>query len=242
MQKILEEIKSVQGVTGVLVWNKKTLSSSQILPANFAFGMIKSTCQKMANLAQALGVFAKAELFYANGIAIFLDQPSTLILILGRTNLDSRLLDLVLNSCLARLEKLLSFKRLEGDDFPVLEQKKMDRLLEGMNLISSYISDRIGAYRTTQNLRQAKDKLIASHSFMANLFVDNNARLSIIKGKQGLWSGEVILAFAKWVAYTEKLCFKKEKAIDLKKITSPIEQDLDEMGFYFAFHNIRGNI
>lgn len=242
MQKILEEIRSVQGVTGVLVWNKKTLSSSQLLPASFALGMIKSTCHKMANLSGDFGASAKVELFYANGVAVFLDQPSALILILGRTNLDFELLDLVLNSCLTRLEKTLSFRQLQGADFPVLEQEKMDCLLEGMNLISGYISDKIGAYRTTQNLRQAKDKLIAPHPFMANLFVDNNAKISIIKGKRGLWSGEVILVFAKWAAYTEKLCFKKEKVIDLKKITSSIQQDLEEMGFYFAFHNTTENI
>jgi hypothetical protein len=242
MQKILEEIKSVQGITGVLIWDKKSLRSFQLLPASFATSVIKSTCSKMIKLAQGMKSQAEVKLFYDNGTVIILSRPSALILILGRADLNFSLLNLVLSSTLLRLEKILTSEEMGKSDFPPLEQKKVNYLIEGMNLLSHFVSDKIGPYKTTQNLRQAKEKLISAYPLMANLFVDNNANISVLKGKGGLWSGEVVLAFAKWAAHLEKLSFKKERVLDLKKITSPLEESLEEMGFYFVFQNIRENI
>ena len=242
MQRILEEIKSVQGITGVLIWDKRRLNSYQLFPASFTASVIKSTCSKLVKLAQNLGPSAKVKLFFNNGIAIILSRPQALILVLGQANLNFSFLDLVLSSCLLRLDKLLSSKKMEKIDFPPLEQEKVNYLIEGMNLLSGYLVEKIGAYRATQDLRQAKEKLIVSHPFMANLFVDNNAHISIIKGREGMWSGEIVLAFAKWAAYLEKLSFKKQRKVDLKKITSSLEKNLEEMGFYFIFDNIKENI
>lgn len=242
MQKVLEEIKAVQGVTGVLIWDKKTLRSSELLPASFASGAIKSTCSKIIKLGQDMKSQGEVKLFYANGIAIILSRPSALILILARPDLNFPLLNLVLGASLLRLEKILAAKEVGKLDFPPLEQKKVNLLIDGMNLLSRFVSDKLGPYKTTQNLRQAKEKLVTSHPFMANLFVDNNANISVIKGKEGTWSGEVIMAFAKWAAHLEKLSFKKERVLDLKKITSPHQESLEGMGFYFVFQNIRENI
>ena len=242
MQKILEEIKSVQGVAGVLVWDKRALKSFQLLPASFANAVVKSTCSKLIKVAQSLKPPAELKLLYEAGNAILIHRTNLVLLILGRSDLNPSLLDLVLNSSLLRLDKILASRQTEIADSPPLEQKKVNQLIEATNLLSRFISDKIGPYRTTQNLRQVKEKLIGAHPFLANLFVDNNANISVIKGKEGLWSGEVVLAFAKWAANLEKLSFKKGDALDLKKITSSLEESLEEMGFYFVFQNVAENI
>ena len=242
MQKVLEEIRSVKGIMGVLIWDKSTPDPQHLLPASFTINTIKSTCSKLTKLAQSLGPSAKVKLFYDNGIAIVLNQPRALILILCRADLDFQLFNLVLSSALFRLDNLLDTKRMQKQDFPPLEQKRVDFLIEATNLLSSYLSGKIGTYKTTQNLRQVKEKLIKEFPFMANLFVDNNARVSIIKGKEGIWSGEVLLAFAKWMTFLEKLSFTKQWKIDLRRITSSLEKNLEEMGFYFALQNLRENI
>lgn len=241
MQKLLEEIRAVLGVTGVLVWDKKRLVSFPLLPSSFAEGIVRSICSKMVKLAGELKSNSQIKLVYENGTALVLNRPNAAVLVLGRANLNFPLLDLVLSSSLSRLDRFL----LPGAERvvpPPLEQKKVDFLVGGMNLLSRFVCDKIGPYRTTQNLRKVKDRLATSYPFMANLFVDNNASISIIKGKQGIWSGEVVLAFAKWAAGLEKLSFKKQGEIDLKKITSPLEENLEGLGFYFLFQNMKGNI
>ena len=242
MQNILEEIKSVRGVTGVIIWDKKTLSSHQLLPASFSPSAIKSTCSKMMKLSQDLNPPAELRLFHKNGNATVLNRSSSIILILGRDDLNFSLLDLVLSSIPLRLEKLLNPQSAKKLNFSPLNQEKTNHLIEAMNLVSSHLTDNIGAYSVTQKLRQAKDKLITRYSFMANLFVDNNAKISTVKGKEGIWSGEIVLAFAKWIVLLERLALKKGRGIDLKKTTLPLKKALEEMGFYFTFENIKRNI
>ncbi len=242
MQKVLEEIRAVSGVSGILIWDKTRACPFRLLPASFAEGIIKSVCSKMVRLAGDLKSQAQVRLFYSNGTVLMFNRANAVVLILCRPDLNLSLLDLVLGSSLARLDKLLGPGGMEKSISAPLEQKKVDFLIRGMNLLSRFIGDKIGPYRTTQNLRKAKEKLIPSYPFMANLFVDNNASISIIKGKQGIWSGEVVLAFAKWAALLEKLSFKRQGEIDLKKITSPLEENLEGLGLYFLYQNMRENI
>ncbi|MDP2961108.1 MAG: hypothetical protein Q8N71_06755, partial [candidate division Zixibacteria bacterium] len=88
MNKTLQEIKSVQGVTGVLVLDKKEGITYQLTPASFPTEGLKELGVRLSRLVKLLSTEIKLELKFENGTAFFYNLERGAILIFGRPGIN----------------------------------------------------------------------------------------------------------------------------------------------------------
>src|SRR4030042_6315637 len=108
MNKILQEIKSVQGVSGVLVLDKKEGITYQLTPASFPTEGLKEVGLRLSRLSKACPVDLSLELRFENGLALLYNLERGTVFIFGRLGINLSILELVLKSAFLSIERKLS--------------------------------------------------------------------------------------------------------------------------------------
>lgn len=241
MNRVIEEIKAVQGVSGVLILDLENSVTYQLLPASFEKDTLRSLTMVLLSLCKKIEKPVRIDLKFDNGIALFVKLNHGAVLTYGRPSLNLSLLKLVLKSSVPTIEKRLKRERDEIKGTPqgkistTLSQIYVEPLIEAMNQIASIYRKYIGTYLLTQNLREAKEKLLKEFPFLINFSVDNNGMLLMIKGKEDMVKGDVIFAFARWVSFLKELCQKVSpeiRRLKMRELTKDSAEKLEEIGFY----------
>lgn len=247
MNEILQEIKSVQGVTGVLVLNKNEGITYQVTPVSFPKDGLKDVGTRLSRLAKASSAGTSLELRFENGLAFFYNLDRGAVLIFGRPGMNLSVLNLVLKSAFLSIERKLSkkgeqpsFREEEKASF-FLDKIYLEHLIAALNQIAGTLKQKLGAYSVTQNLRRSKEEFLLQFAILQNYFVDNNGTVSLIRGKEEEASTEVLKAFALWISHFIHLCSVQEPEIltDIRALTSGLEEKLEMMGFYETYDKLR---
>lgn len=248
MNKTLQEIKSVQGVTGVLVLDKEEGITYQLTPASFSTEGLKELGIRLSRLVKLLSTEIKLELKFENGTAFFFNLERGAILIFGRPGINLPILNLVLKSTFLAIERKLAKREEEPQ---TVEEKKgsflldkiyLEHLLLALNQIAKIYKQKLGTYLVTQNLRRSKEELLPKFSLLHNFFVDNNGIVSIIRGKEEEdLPFDSIKAFAIWISFFIHLCYSHspELLTDIKELTKGLEDNLEQMGFYETYERLK---
>ena len=241
MNKILEELKAVQGVSGVLILDLESLLTHQLLPASFDRARLGSLTVNLLALCEKAEGPVGIDLKFNNGAAFLAKLNHSAILIYGRPSLNLSLLKLVLKSSARTIERSLLRKReqskgrFEDKSSTPLVQMYVRPLVEAMNQIASVYKKYIGTYPLTQNLREAKGKLSKEFPFLTNFAVDNTGLVSAIKGGEDLVREDVVLSFSRWASLLTEFCQRispETKRLDIRELTKDSAQKLEEIGFY----------
>jgi hypothetical protein len=241
LNKILEEIKAVQGVSGVLILDLKTSVTYQLLPAYFEKEGLHSLVRILLIFCQQMGKPIRMDLKFDNGMALFTRLNTVAVLVYGRPSLNLSLLKLVLKSSIATIEKRIMRRREKIREAPedktsISEaQIYVKPLVEMINQIASVYQRYTGTYLLTQNLRQAREKLLKEFPFLINFTIDNNGKVLTIKGKEDLAKEDVTSAFARWVSLLKELCQKfspEIRRLEVADLTKDLAEKLEEIGFY----------
>src|SRR3990172_13344284 len=107
LNEALYQLKSVPGVSGVLVLDKTKNSTYQLLPASFSQMAIKNLAVRLLELTRDWSESQKIELKFDNGLAWVINMDKVSVLILARRDLSLPDLNLVLKSALVSIEKRL---------------------------------------------------------------------------------------------------------------------------------------
>jgi hypothetical protein len=247
MNKTLQEIKSVQGVTGVLVLDKKEGVTYQLTPASFPTEGLKEIGLRLSRLVKLSSTELSLELRFENGIAFFYNLDRGAILIFGRPGINLPILNLVLKSAFLAIERKLTKREEPHTDEEkkgsfLLDKIYLEHLLLALNQIAKTYKQKLGTYLVTQNLRRSKEKFLLKFSLLQNFFVDNNGNVSIIQGKEEEdLPFDSIKAFAVWISFFIHLCssHNPELLTDIRELTKELEENLDQMGFYEAYEKLK---
>jgi predicted regulator of Ras-like GTPase activity (Roadblock/LC7/MglB family) len=113
MERILNDIKSVPGISGVLVLDKDTLKSYHLLPATFSSESIQNIRTKLLKLSEKMNEQSRLDLKFEHGVGLVYNLERSAILIFGKSNLNFSILGLVMKSALQAIERKLAIKAKE---------------------------------------------------------------------------------------------------------------------------------
>jgi len=246
MNKILQEIKSVQGVTGVLVLDKKEGVTYQLTPASFPSEGLKELGLRLSRLTKLSSAVMSLELRFENGIAFFYNLDRGAIFIFGRPGINLPILDLVLKSVFLSIERKLAKKgekphpQEEKKSSFILDKIYLEHLLQALNQIAKIYKQKLGTYLVTQNLRRSKEELLLKFELLQNFFVDNNGTVSLIRGKEEEVPFDSLKAFALLIHLFIHLCssYDPELLTDIRELTKGLEEKLEQMGFYETYEKL----
>jgi len=254
METILNDIRSVPGITGVLVLDKDTLESYHLLPATFSSEAIGNIRTKLLKLSEKMNQQSRLDLKFEHGVGLVYNLEKSAILIFGKSNLNFSVLGLVLKSALQGIERKLVAKAKKpvntqesstldkpclGTGFTV-DKKTLGLLIEAVNLVAKSLLKTHGSFYVTQNLRKSKEEVIKEFPFVANFYVDNNATISLIKGREGLLDEKLAFALIRWIYFFVN-SFDPTQFLDVRNLTAKISQSLEEIGFYNMYQKVAGS-
>ena len=246
MERILNDIKSVPGVTGAMVLAKESLNCYHLLPASFTTNSIEKVGMKLLKLSAKMPPHSRLNLKFDNGIGLVYNLEKSVILIFGRSNLDFSFLGLVLKSALQSVERRLERETLKLDQVKSLSSFMIDKanlnlLIEAMNLVAeSYAKDQ-GIFWVAQNLRKAKEDVIKEFPQISSFYVDNNGKVTILKAPKEIFDQKTPLALVKWIdLFVNKAPHpsRRDRVADIREVTARISKPLEGIGFYDLYSQV----
>src|SRR4030067_3042432 len=245
MNEFLQQIKSVPGVSGILVLDRVNSTTYQLLPASFSVEVIKNLAVKLKEIAHNWPDLSQTELKFESGYARLINARSTVVLILAKVDIYFPDLNLILKSVLPQIEKKIGkanpFLEVEQDQIYALNRVNVDLLVTTMNLVAAKYRDQMGAYQVTQNLRKAKDKILNLFSYLTNFYVDNQPRVAFLNSNQEIDQTRIQEAFANWIYYFKSYCQANAPGLpemDIKELTSELKGELAKQGFYHWYETL----
>ncbi len=246
MKRILNDIKSVSGVIGVMILGKRSLNSYHLLPAIFTADSTRDIGTRLLKLSERMPPHSRLNLKFTNGVGLVYNLEKSVVLIFGRSNLDFSLLGLVLKSALQSIEREIErdasgLDQVETLSSFVFDKDSLNLLIEAINLVAeSYVKNK-GTFWVTKNLRKAKEDLIKHFPQISGFYVDNNGKVSILKTQKDMLDKKTPVALAKWIdlfirkASSTSGC---DRMINIKNLTARISKPLEGIGFYDLYSKI----
>lgn len=246
MNKVLEGLKAVQGVSGVLILDLRTLVTYQLLPAHFEKDSFRNLAMNLVEICQRAKKTIRIDLRFDNGVAFFTRVNKIVILVYGRPSLNLPLLKLVIRSSIRTIERKLDTKERKSEEKSEQgrsaspDQTYIQTLIKILNQLTEAYSKFTGSYQLTQNLRLAKEKLLLEFPFLTNFYVDYDGIISLVKVEMNLEKEKVVLSFSRWASLLTELSQEISPDIadlNIRELTREKKDELEEMGFYQLYEN-----
>jgi len=119
----------------------------------------------------------------------------------------------------------------------VVDKRALGLLIEAVNLVAKRLVETLGIYWVTQNLRKNKERVAQEFPLVANFYVDNNATVSLIKGREELLDKNLAFALIKWI-YLFMNSSNQTQSLDIRDLTAKISPSLEEIGFYSIYRKV----
>lgn len=237
MNKVLEDLKSVPGVSGVLLLNKSEETTYQLLPASFSLETIKSTAIRLLQVSYYLKPGARLFLNFAAGSAILQNLEKAAILVFTKGEIERPIFDLVMKNSVRTLERRLDQydqvrEKLSGDAL-LSEEEALTIFLHTVNLVSAHFKQSLGDYQVTQNWRKSREQISGDFPFAHRLFIETNASVSFKPASEKLSVTTLTDFFARLVHGFLKLTVIADSSDgSVEKLTADLRSSLEKTSFY----------
>lgn len=212
MNKLLQDIKSVSGVSGVMILDKRRQMTYQLLPANLQSESIKRLAISLVSLTNAMGDTGRIDLRFTEGWAIVIDHPKSAVLVLTKIDIEFSLLRLVIKNLLTTLEKKLEIPPdSKVRSVTPLNPQTAELLLKALNQVASKFRAVQGNYSVAQNLRLAKEQLTESNPAIVAILVDPNGFVTLTRTRDLYESGLTVELLAHYASLFITLSRSPEK-------------------------------
>jgi len=243
MDKILANIRTVPGVIGTIVIDKRRALTYQLMPASFGSEEVKNIALPLLALGQAIEQNMALDFFFESGLVRLYSKAEQVVLILGRPELNLNALGVVCREAIPAISRKFAHGQLGVSSRSSAEYTDAgpDFLLKAINIISTNCVDKIGAYMVTKNLRRAKDELAEKYQILSSVSVDNNGVAAFIRGMPTSADEDTLTAFAHWANQFLSYCAtstKKLKPADIMELTFEIKDKLNLSGFYQLYADV----
>lgn len=237
MNKVLEDLKAVPGVYGVLLLNKTEETTYQLLPATFSIETIKSIAIRLLQVSYYLKPDARLNLAFASGTAILQNLEKAALLVFTKGSIDESIFDLVMKNSIKALERWLERyevvrEKLSGEAL-MSEEEALGLFLHTANLISAHFKQSLGGYQVTQNWRKARESLAGDFPFHHRLFVETGGALSFKPSEEKISVPSLTDFFARLTHQFIKLAVVDgSKKIPIENLTAELRSSLEKTSFY----------
>jgi len=245
MNQIFQQIKSVSGVSGIIVLDKQNSTTYQLLPASFSANLIKSLGMSLKEISRNWPDVNQLQIKFNSGYGRLINTPSSIIYILTKMDIFFADLNLVLKSAVPQIEKKVGaanpFGRLETEQVLVEKKINLDLWLAALNLVTNKYREQLGAYTVTQHLRKAKERIVDTFPGLANFYVGNQGRVSYVQTVADSNQAQLQEGIARWVYYLKGFCDASAPALsdtDIKELTTELRSELAREGFYHWYDTI----
>jgi hypothetical protein len=246
METILNDIRSVPGVTGAMVLAKESSSSYHLLPPGFTSRTVTEVGKKLQRLSRRLPPHSRLNLKFECGIGMVYNLERSVVLIFGKPDLDFSLLGLTLKWALQSIERKLEREARRPEESEeistfVIDKVKLELLIEAINLVARGCAKDRGTFWVTKNLRKAKADVIKEFPQMSNLYVDNDGSVSILKAPEQMLDKKTPLALVKWIdLFLEQAPHpaRRDRVADVRELTAHISKPLEGLGFYDLYTRV----
>ncbi len=241
MKKIIEGIRGVAGVMGVILWEKSEGNFERVLPARIDTAACEHLCEVLSAFCHDNKRVKEAIVKLTKGWLILYDNPHYALLILARNDLNRATLRLVLRSALASLEHHFGPAQTERRFSARFSAKHVSLLIRTINLSLSFFQGKLPKFEIAGMLRQVKEDLLDEHPVLKNLTVDANGGIIPIRGAEKSINSSFVAASAQLIiAFLEVADTRASTAgFDIEKLTDGISSDLAALGFYTYFQHQR---
>ncbi len=237
MNKVLEDLKSVPGVSGVLLLNKTEETTYQLLPATFSIETIKSIAIRLLQVSYYLKPDARFHLAFASGTIILHNLEKATLLVFTKGAIDWTIFELVMKNSVKSLERWLARyevvrEKLSGEAL-VSEEEALNLFLHAVNLISAHFKRSLGAYQVTQNWRKARETLAGDFPFHHRLFVETAGNLSFKRVEEKVSVPNLTEFFVRLTHQFIKLAVVDgSREVSIENLTSELRPSLEKTSFY----------
>lgn len=237
MNKVLEDLKAVPGVSGVLLLNKTEETTYQLLPASFSIETIKSTAIRLLQVSYYLKPDARFRLAFASGSVILHNLEKATLLVFTKGAIDESIFELVMKNSVKSLERWLERyevvrEKLSGEAL-MTEEEALKLFLHAANLISAHFKQSLGAFQTTQNWRKAREELAGDFPFHHRLFVETGTGLSFKPADEKISVPNLTEFFTRLIHQFLKLAVVHgSKEIPVENLTAELRGSLEKTSFY----------
>ena len=233
MSNLLNQIRGVVGVTGVVLYKRQSGDSDAIMPANFEDNRLTELKEKFTGFSYHLSGESSVRIKLSKGWAIIKSIGQYSFLILAREDLNVSTLNLVMKSVALALQQETPAEIEESEPIQ-FDLQSVFILLEAVNMVRVHFADSLSRFRITQLLRETKSELMTGYPVLKHFSVDPNGEVILIKGSESQIDVSMIEAIARWLVEFKNRV-RAETVIagfDLQDITREISFDLERMQFY----------
>jgi hypothetical protein len=235
MENLLEQIKGVVGVSGVMIYDRELDETSMMMPANFDEEFRDRLGGKFLDLLSFIEGSSKLRMKLSRGWLIIRSAGRFAILIIAKSELNMPTLDLVLKSIQVALDSKI-YTPPEKKEVVFTEESSFT-LVSAINLLVEHFSDTVSRFQLAQMLRKSKSDLQEQYPDLKHFTVEHNASVILIKGSESRLDSYSIEAVAAWMSQFKRYASEQTVMVgfNLKEATAEIRRDLDNLGFYRKF-------
>lgn len=237
--KILESIRGVMGVSGVIVWNSGDGQFHKLLPARFSSSETESICSSLAKFCRQNHPGKRVIAKFEKGWIWMINSDSLGLLILAKPDLITTTLNLVLKNALPNLEAELRSQSGVATKNRHFKKEHVPVLARTINMTLGYFQGQISRFEIAEMLRKEKERLLDRHPMLKHFTVDANGGIIVIKGAEKNMDSSVIQASAVLIQAFLKSAATKANTIgfDIEELTVDYQEPLSQIGFYSFFHS-----
>jgi hypothetical protein len=237
MNKVLEDLKAVPGVSGVLLLNKTEETTYQLLPASFSIETIKSIAIRLLQVSYYLKPGARFNFSFSSGTAILQNLEKAALLVFTKGPIDEAIFDLVMKNSVRALERWMERyeavrEKLSGEAL-LSEEEALNLFLHTANLISAHFKQSLGAYQVTQNWRKSREELAGDFPFHHRLFVETGGNLSFKPAEEKISVPNLTEFFARIVhQFIKRAVVDGSRETSVENLTAELRPSLEKTSFY----------
>ncbi len=245
MKKVIEAIRGVMGVSGVVLWEREVNVFHKLLPARLSASDVEAICNKIIALSQSAGKLREVKARFKQGWIWIHTGPSFTLLVLAKTDLNTTTLNLVMKSSLSTLESQIkrpsTTPQQQAPPQVEFTPEHISAIARAINLSLGHFQGEVSRFEIAEVLRQAKMQIIEQHPVLKHFSVDANGGIIVIKGAEKHMEADAVPAAAQLIANFVRLIDAKTPTLgfDIEKLTLGMHQLLSEIGFYNYFASAR---
>ena len=237
MNKIIETIRGVVGVSGVILWEKRTNNFHKLLPARFGQDMVDQLYRQLARFCEIRDKNCGAIVRFQKGWLFLHNYDTFALLVIGKSDLNTTTLNLVAKSSISALESTLGSQVTASSPLVKFLPEHASALVRAINLSLGFLQAHVSRFEIAELLRQAKSDLIAELPSLKHFSVDANGGVILIKSAEKLMDIAAVEAAARLVATVADRTKNRTAIADfnIEKVTAPLRDTLTNLGFYRVF-------
>jgi hypothetical protein len=237
MKKILETIRGVVGVSGVILWEKRAKKFHDLLPARFEQDMIEKLCGYLVSFAEIRNKECRVISRFQSGWLMLHNHADFALMVLSKKDLNTTTLNLVAKSAIASLETQLGSASRTAGALASFQPEHGPALARAVNLSLAFFQTHISRFEIAELLRQAKTELLPEHPSLKHFSIDANGGVILIKGAEKNLDQTAVGSVAKMiVAVADRAAARCHTGgFNIEKLTAPLQPTLAELGFYQFF-------